>query len=68
MYRLQIGAAVFIGLIWGTVTVLVLTSRPVDPQLLTLLTIITPVMLLPCGWLFAWPILNRKRREDDERG
>ena len=39
----------FIGLIWGTVVILVFTSRPIDPQLLTLLTIITPVMLLPCG-------------------
>ena len=59
----------FIGLIWGTVVILVFTSRPVDPQLLTLLTIITPVMLLPCGWLFTGPILNarRRREEDDER-
>ena len=67
MDRLRVGAAVFIGIIWGTAVVLVFASRPVDPQLLTLLTIITPVMLLPCGWLFAGPVLNsRRRRNGDE--
>jgi hypothetical protein len=64
--RLRIAGAVFIGLLWGTCVILVFTSRPADPQLLTLLTIITPVMLLPCGWLFTGPILNRRRERRDE--
>lgn len=63
MDRLRIGAAVFIGLIWGTAVVLVFTSR--DPVLLQVLTIVTPMALAPCGWLFAGPILSRRRRDDD---
>jgi hypothetical protein len=62
--RLRIAGAVFIGLLWGGAAIGTFLSR--DPELLQVLTVTTPVMLLPAGWLFAGPILNRRRRDDDD--
>ena len=60
MFRLQLGIAVAITVVWAGV-VIAAVSTPANPGLVTLATLVTPVMLLPAGWLFAAPVLRQRR-------
>lgn len=63
-HRLQYVFAVAILIVW----LVVVLRAAVDKDLIPLATIITPVMLLPGGWLFTDGYLRARRanREDDD--
>lgn len=60
MFKLQIATAVAITVVWVGVVYAAVKS-PEYPELVTLATLVTPVMLLPAGWLFAAPVLRSRR-------
>lgn len=63
--RLQFLFAVAILVLW----MLVVFRATLHPELVGLATVITPVMLLPAGWLFTDGYLRsrqRRREEDDD--
>jgi hypothetical protein len=59
MYWLRVGVAVVIVGMWA----LVVNSARQNPDLTTLVTVITPVMLIPAGALFR---SGTRRKDDDE--
>jgi hypothetical protein len=63
-HRLQYVFAVAILIVW----LVVVLRAVIDKDLIPLATVITPVMLLPAGWLFTDGYLKARRanREDDD--
>lgn len=66
MFRLQIATAVAITVVWVGVVYAAVTN-PAHPELITLATLVTPVMLLPAGWLFAAPVISQRRASAKRR-
>jgi spore maturation protein SpmA len=62
MEKLRIAIAIIVTMIWATVVVVAFAIAPENPQMVTLATIVTPVMLSVVGGLFAAPLLNARRR------
>jgi hypothetical protein len=66
LFKLQIATAVAIVAVWASV-VIAAVSNPGTPELVTLATVVTPVMLLPAGWLFAAPLIRGRNGHDRGR-
>lgn len=49
MDRLLVVVAVIVTLVWAAVVVVAFAARPIDPNAITLATIVTPVMLAMVG-------------------
>jgi hypothetical protein len=63
--RVSLAVAVLITLIWASACV---WAFAVNPAMVQLVTVITPVMLAATGFLFAQPILEARRRSRRENG
>jgi hypothetical protein len=63
--RVSLAVAVLITLVWASACV---WAFAVDPTMVQLVTVITPVMLAATGFLFAQPILEARRRSRRENG
>ena len=63
--RVSLAVAVLITLVWASACV---WAFAVDPEMVQLVTVITPVMLTATGYLFAQPLLEARRRSRRENG
>jgi predicted MFS family arabinose efflux permease len=68
MDRLRIAIAILVAVIWAAVVITAFAIAPTNPQMVTLATIVTPVMLSVVAGLFAAPVLNARRRRNGNGG
>lgn len=64
MDRLRIAIGVLVSIIWAAVVIVAFAIAPQNPNMITLATVVTPVMLAVVGGLFATPLLNARRRRN----
>jgi predicted MFS family arabinose efflux permease len=64
MERLRIVVAILVATIWAAVVIVAFAIAPDNPSMVTLATVVTPVMLSVVGGLFAGPLLNARRRSN----
>jgi hypothetical protein len=60
---LRYAVAVVVTLVWAAAVV---TAFAFNPDLITLVTVVTPVMLAVVGWLYADEVLRRRRHAKDK--
>jgi hypothetical protein len=64
LVRLRIAVALTVTIVWATAVVM---AFAVNPDLITLVTVVTPVMLAVVGWLYADEVLRRRRTPAEDK-